>query len=125
MYSTATELIQVADCFYRPTPFMGQRILVARMAVAPFSPSTPTGRVLERCIVSRLVLWGPTPMEPIRLPIWFYQATPYMGRATKAVPTTPAPYSPLISMGRLLEFCIAFQHLFLLIIPTATEAVCS
>src|SRR5260370_1318599 len=111
MYSTATELIQVADWFYRAPSCMGRRILVARMALAPFSPSTPMGRDSRTCIVSP----GAT-TELSRLADCFYRATLYMGRHELAAVRTKALCSPSTPTARVLRTCTALRHALIILI---------
>ena len=72
--------------------------------MARCSPSTPMARVLRPCIVSSG--YG-SKTELIRMPDWFYRATPCMGQRSAAALRAMARCSPSTPMARVLRPCIA------------------
>src|ERR1035438_1444862 len=90
---------------------MERRKMVAVRAGARCLPSTPMGRVLRTCIISRPPLdlqeavMVPTATELILLMDYFYRATRCMGRRNVAAVRAGARCLPSTPMARVLRFC--------------------
>src|ERR1700722_16517302 len=113
LISTATGPIRLPDWFYRATLCMGRQVMAAPMAPARLSPSTPPAQVLQTFIILRqslIFLLLSIATGPIRLPDWFYRATPFMGRRLEAAQMAPARYLPSIPMAQILLTCIVSRQ---------------